>query len=71
MRTRFALFFRLFFDISKAEPKDGIILEAQEEKKVDLANAIDLSESEDEEEMEDIINDFALQEEDMDVVGPL
>lgn len=39
-----------------------------EEDQVDLANAIDLSESEEEEEMEDLINDFSLHEDEMDMV---
>lgn len=34
--------------------------EAEDEQKVNLANAVDLSESEEEEELEDIIDDFAL-----------
>ena len=38
------------------------------EEQVDLANALDLSESEEEEEMETLINDFATQEEEMDLV---
>lgn len=33
--------------------------ETPEEEQVNLANALDLSESEDEEELEDIIDDFA------------
>lgn len=50
-----------------AEPED-VDLTAEEEEQVDLANALDLSDSEEEEELEDIINDFALQEEDLDSV---
>lgn len=42
-------------------------MEIPEEEQVNLANAIDLSESEEEEEMDDLINDFSLEEE-MDIV---
>ena len=48
-----------------AEPQDA--MEIPEEEQVNLANAIDLSESEEEEEMDDLINDFSLEEE-MDIV---
>ena len=49
------------------EPEEGRI--PKEEEQIDLANAIDLSESEQEEELEDIVHDFALDEEKMDTVS--
>lgn len=44
---------------NEMEVDDDVVLETNE--KVNLANAIDLSESEDEEELEDIVDDFAPQ----------
>ena len=54
------------FVMPLAEPQEARLEE--EDDNVDLANALDLSESEEEEELEDIINDFALQEEDLETV---
>ncbi|KAK7686403.1 hypothetical protein QCA50_010627 [Cerrena zonata] len=45
---------------NEMEVDDDVVLETNE--KVNLANAIDLSESEDEEELEDIVDDFAPQD---------
>ncbi|KZT10060.1 uncharacterized protein LAESUDRAFT_741655 [Laetiporus sulphureus 93-53] len=46
--------------VAKVEPMEVDISSAElEEEQVNLANAVDLSESEDEEELEDIIDDFA------------
>jgi hypothetical protein len=44
--------------------------EAAASGEVDLANALDLSESEEEEELEDLIDDFALQAEADQVIIP-
>lgn len=38
---------------------DEVISDTEENEKVNMANAVDLSESEDEEELEDIVDDFA------------
>ena len=43
--------------------------ESTPEEEVNMANAVDLSESESEEELEDIIDDFALAQEQEDVRG--
>ena len=54
-----------------AEPEEIDISTPEVPDQVDAANALDLSESEEEEELEDIINDFTLQEEEMvDTVRP-
>lgn len=50
-----------------AEPVDPDLGGGDEQ--VNLANALDLSESEDEEEMENIFGDFAQQDGDMDLVS--
>ena len=50
------------------EPREDSTPLADDEQ-VDLANAIDLSESEEEEEMEILINDFATRDEEMDTVS--
>ncbi|PAV19955.1 hypothetical protein PNOK_0488900 [Pyrrhoderma noxium] len=49
----------------KVEPEEIDISTPEVPDQVDAANALDLSESEEEEELEDIINDFTLQEEEM------
>ena len=50
--------------IPAEEPTDNPLMDIDdgEEDQVNLANALDLSESEEEEQMEDLIHDFALQE---------
>jgi len=49
-----------YFLLPEAQIKK-FIEEAMDVEEVDLANALDLSESEEEEELEDLIDDFALQ----------
>jgi hypothetical protein len=52
--------FSYYFLLPEAQIKK-FIEEAMDVEEVDLANALDLSESEEEEELEDLIDDFALQ----------
>lgn len=55
-----------------AEPTEaelGVAGVENDAEQVDVANALDLSESEEEEEMENIFNDFAMRESEMDTVN--